>query len=252
MDGWSHRPTGWNLFGAEEYSENQSKLINNQDLNDFDDHDFIIVLAGGLDNLGRNHPWVKDRLDIAYELYKLKKRQILILGGGTYHKPPHLNHEKFVLHESTMGAKYLCDLGVNPRDLYREWSSYDTIANGYFSLLNFVVPMQLKKILVITSDFHMPRSRAIFEWIYGMYDQWSSKQIRIDFLEINTRFLDSEIMEARSKREMRSLNNLRQTMERIDTWSKFHDWFFHEHKAYNCQFNEDKKENIDDFTRNSY
>lgn len=242
MDGWNTKPIGWNLFDEEEYSDD----IINSDLTQFD-QEYIFVLAGGLDNLGRNHPWVKDRLDVASRLYRLKPRKIIILGGGTYHKPPHLNRGRFVIHESTMGAKYLIDQGINPDDIYREWASYDTIANGFFSLLNFTIPLKIQNVLVITSDFHMPRSKAIFEWIYGLW----SDQVTLDFLEVSTKYLDTEIIDSRSKREARSLHNLQNTINLIDTWSKLHNWFYTEHQAYNCRFGK-PREKIDDETRKSY
>jgi uncharacterized SAM-binding protein YcdF (DUF218 family) len=31
-----------------------------------------------------------------------------------------------------------------------------------------VDPARLDALLVVTSEFHMPRSRAIFEWVFGM------------------------------------------------------------------------------------
>lgn len=216
-----------------------------------------MILAGGLDHLGRNHPWVKDRLDLALKLYRIKPRKIIVLGGGTYHKPPHMNRERFVIHESTMGAKYLLDRGVNSNDLYREWASYDTIANGFFSLLNFTIPLKIENFLVITSDFHMPRTREIFKWIYGLwFNHFSSlddeqPEYQIDFLEVSSRYLDSEIIDARSARELRSLQSLKQTIEKINTWSKFHDWFYREHQAYNCEFGQ-VRERIDSRTSDSY
>lgn len=245
-DGWSLKPNGWNHIDREEYEDD----IINVDLNGYE-QEYIFVLAGGLDNLGRNHPWVKDRLDIAYRLYEIKRRKIIILGGGTYHKPPHLNRDKFVIHESTMGAKYLLDKGVKAEDLYREWGSYDTIANGFFSLLNFVIPMGIKSVLVITSDFHMPRSEAIFKWIYKLWTNNNNMKCELGFLEVSTKYLDNEIIQARSDREKRSLITFHQIMDKIKTMKDFHCWFYKEHQAYNCNFNSEK-EQIDHMTSKSY
>jgi len=241
-DGWSLKPNGWNHFDVEEYGDD----IINVDLEKYE-QEYVFVLAGGLDNLGRNHPWVKDRLDVAYRLYEIKKRKIIILGGGTYHKPPHINREKYVIHESTMGAKYLLDKGVKSEDLYREWGSYDTIANGFFSLLNFVIPLSIKSVLIITSDFHMPRSQAIFEWIYKLWRY----ECKLEFVEVSTKYLDNEIMQARTDREKRSLVTFHQVMNKIKTIQDFHCWFYREHQAYNCNFNNDKEE-IDQITSKSY
>lgn len=247
-DGWSSKPNGWNHIDREEYNDD----IINVDLGKYD-QEYIFVLAGGLDNLGRNHPWVKDRLDVAFRLYELKKRKIIILGGGTYHKPPHINREKFVIHESTMGAKYLLDKGVDSEDLYREWASYDTIANGFFSLLNFVIPLKIKNVLVITSDFHMPRSETIFRWIYKLWSLSTnnSDKCDLDFLEVSTKYLDNEIIQARADREKRSLITFHQIINKINSLYDFHIWFYKEHQAYNCNFN-DQKEIIDHITSKSY
>ncbi len=242
MDGWIEKPCGWNKFELSKYKND----IINVDLEKYD-HQYVMVLAGGLDNCGRNHPWVKDRLDVAYKLYKNKRRKIIILGGGTYHKSPYINQEGYVIHESTMGAKYLKEMGVKEEDLYREWASYDTIANGYFSLINFVIPLEIKNVLVITSDFHMIRSKLIFDWIYGLWD----KSIKVDFLEVSTKYLDREIIEIRKDREIRSAENLREMIEGIHDLVGFHRWFYVNHQAYNCNFN-NKREILSEDIKRSY
>jgi len=258
-DGWTTTPPGWNFFDVDDLARSE---LTDVDLSDYS-HDYIMVLAGGLDHHGRNHPWVDDRLEVALELYRLKKRKIIILGGGTYHKPPHMNREKFVIHESTMGAKYLIDRGVDKCDLYREWASYDTIANAFYSLLNFVIPLRLKKILVITSDFHMDRSKYIFEWLYQLWSVGAGgggdgngsvdDGVQLSFLPVKTDHLDTDIIEARAGREARSLVNLKETTARMDTFEDFHGWFYREHQAYNCDFEKSPHdEDIDDNTRRSY
>ena len=50
---------------------------------------YIFVLAGGIDNNNEPNIFVKKRLDKAIEMYNLTSNNIIIvLGGGTYHKPP--------------------------------------------------------------------------------------------------------------------------------------------------------------------
>lgn len=257
-DGWNRAPLGWNHLAASD--ENICNVFEG-DLSKYN-QDHIMVLAGGLDQMGRNHPWVADRLDLAIQLYKIKPRKIYILGGGTYHKPPYMNKEKFVIHECTMGAKYLIDHGVDKEDIYREWSSYDTIANAFYGLLHFVVPLGIREFVVITSDFHMPRAKEIFKWIFSMWyvgklansmgsDAGVDGGFEIDFMEVRSDSLDSEIIDSRRNREARSLLQLKGTIERVNTWSDFHRWFYTDHQAYNCNFDM-PKEKIDPHTRNSY
>ena len=133
-------------------------------------YDAVFVLAGGITNDGLVHPWVERRLYASYLFYRENRTKIICLGGGSYHIPAICNKDGFIIHESTACAEYLINLGVNSKDVYKEWSSYDTIANGYFGFTNHIIPMGLKHILVITSDFHMDRSKEIFNWVNSLYD----------------------------------------------------------------------------------
>ena len=246
-DGWSLTPSGWNVFPSINFDE--SLHLINSDLKNYELFDNIMILAGGLDYRGENHPWVKNRLDIVFKLYQLKRRKIFILGGGTYHKTPHLNAQGFVIHECTMGAKYLIELGVDCDDIYREWSSYDTIANAFFALSNFIIPMKLDRILIITSDFHLPRTRAIFDWLFKLWFQYHS-MIQYDYLKVSTKLLQQDIIQARFEKEQQSLNHLQETIRTITTWEQFHRWFYTEHQAYNCHFK--PPEPLNELTKASY
>ena len=65
---------------------------------------------------------------------------IVLLGAGTPHKPAVVDAAGFVLHESTAYAAYLVRRGVPAAHLLKEACSYDTVGNGYFSLLIHALP----------------------------------------------------------------------------------------------------------------
>jgi vancomycin permeability regulator SanA len=266
--GWDNRPPGWEeitygyvhdqLHIITDYS-NDNLAQHSNDLTkddkkripDLGEEDAIFVLAGGLNEENRNHQWVIRRLDLAIELYKIKNVPIICLGGGTYHKPSPINQEGFVMHESTVCVQYLISQGIPASSLMREWSSYDTIANAWFALMNYVIPFNYEKIVIITSDFHMDRTREIFEWIWRI----AGKDItKIKFLEVDSEGLDREIIEARKIREQESLFKLKEMIHGIDTLRKFADWFYHEHKAYNCHdsLHISKNKMVDEVTKKSY
>ena len=68
------------------------------------------MLAGGLDERGKVHEWVRGRLDLAVKIFHSnpgRVGRVVCLGGGTYHKKPVTNAGGFVVHESTACAEYL-------------------------------------------------------------------------------------------------------------------------------------------------
>lgn len=190
----------------------------------------ICVLAGGLQENGDPHLFVQNRLDKAIEVYNTNPHNtiILVLGGGTYHKPPYLNSSNFTIHESTSCALYLYNKGIQSNTIFREWASYDTIANGFFAFTNYINHLNLKKMYVITSDFHMPRSKTIFNYFNNLFN----KNQEILYLETPS-YLDTETNYIRNKREIKSNENfIENIVNKIKKPDEFIYWFYTEHKAY--------------------
>lgn len=48
--------------------------------------------------------------------------------------------------------------------------------NGFFALTQHAIPQRWKKMAIVTSAFHMPRSQAIFEWVFGLQGAGTSLQ----------------------------------------------------------------------------
>ena len=132
----------------------------------------IFVLAGGQINNGDVNSWVKQRLDIAIKIKKENINSIIYcIGGGTYHKPPILNNYNYVIHESKSCSNYLIENDISNSKIKREWSSYDTIGNGFFSFINFIIPLKIEELVLITSEFHMERAKEIFNYFNILFNQ---------------------------------------------------------------------------------
>lgn len=149
------------------------------------------------------------------------------MGGGIYHKPPILNKLNYVIHESTTCAYYLCKNGVKEIDIYREWSSYDTIANGFFAYTNYILQLEIKNMILITSEFHMERSKDIFNYFISK----CPNEINIKYIESSNQFIKEEILVERKKREKESLINFKNKIVNL-TMKEFTEWFYTEHSAY--------------------
>ena len=191
--------------------------------------DGIYIPGGGLLVDGSLPPWTQARLDAALA-FEQEARWICLLSGGTVHKPHPLDSSGYPLFESRVAGEYLIAKGVKREKVLTEICSYDTIGNAYFSRLLFAEPLELQSILVITSEFHLPRTREIFNWIY----QLEPKKIKTDlsYKSSPNLGLDPPALEARVTREEKSLNALKKTRKQITNMEELHRWLYSEHKAY--------------------
>ena len=230
----------------EENLENWESISNKYQIDNFIP-DLIIVLAGGLNEKGEVHEWVRRRLERTVDLYERHQVPILCCGGGTYHKPPFLNSGNFVVHESTECVNFLVQAGIKKEMIYREWSSYDTIANAFFSLTTHVwCNPKFQKIAIITSEFHMDRTKEIFNWIYSL----EKKNYLLKYYPVTDFGLDRDMIVSRKLREEKSLENVKRLKGEITSISKFHDWLYKKHNAYNNNFIIEKE--VDSDCQKSY
>jgi hypothetical protein len=192
-------------------------------------YDAVLVLGGGVLEGGELPRWVERRFDRAVELGE--NAAIVCLSAGTVHRPPPLNGEGYPWLESAAGAAHLLARGVSPHRIQVEPISYDTIGNAYFAKLLHVDPAGWRKLVVITSEFHMPRSRAIFEWVFGLgrdtYD--------LRFEATTDDGLDPILLHRRRAKEAAALHSLRPVMDRIRDTDTLHRWMYTEHNAYTPQ-----------------
>ncbi len=193
------------------------------------EYDCILIPGGGLLLDGSLPPWTKSRVDRALDLQD-QIRWIACLSGGTVHKPSPVNDAGYPIYESRAAAEYLINNGLGPEKVLTEICSYDTIGNAYFSRLLFAEPFKLSKLLVLTSDFHMPRTRAIFEWIYSLTPL--PVQFRLNFESLPDQGISPTALKARQKREKKSLDQTQITRNRITTLSACFSWLYTEHGAY--------------------
>jgi len=192
-------------------------------------NDCIFIPGGGLLPDGSLPPWTTARLDRAISLIS-QTRFIAFLSGGTVHKPPPLDQNGFPIFESHQAALYLVHQGLDPARLLTEISSYDTIGNAYFSRLLFTDPGKLQHLLVITSEFHLPRTKAAFEWIYSLSPLNMPYQLTCE--SVPNKGLSQKALEARISREKKSLNTLLDTKKGINSLKDFQSWFYTQHDAY--------------------
>ncbi len=193
-------------------------------------YETILIPGGGIKDKNEVPMWVRRRLDRAIEIYQ--GEYIIALSAGTTHKPPSLDNNGFPIFESVVSANYLIKNGIDPRKILYETCSYDTIGNAYFSRVIHVDPGGFRKLLIITSSFHMPRTRAVFEWIYSLESPFSSDTYDLYFEEVPDEGMDEHILKARIEKEKKSLEYALNLKKKIQTFQQFFQWLFTEHGAY--------------------
>jgi hypothetical protein len=187
--------------------------------------DAILIPGGGVRAGGELPPWVANRLDRAVE--RRGEASLIVLSAGTTHRPPPLDEYGYPLFEATAGARYLLSRGVPQQRILEETASYDTIGNAYFSLVIHVVPRNFRQLLVITSAFHMPRTQAIFKWIYGL-----GGISGLSFEAVPDAGMDDAVLQFRREKEAASLAVLNGLQGKLNTLAGLHEWLFTEHAAY--------------------
>lgn len=233
--------------------------------------DAVMILAGGMMPDGSCPPPVQRRLDAAHSLQRLRlqsdtKQQqeqpqsstssssssplppprsvgkpyappVVCLGGGTPHKPPILSAATgHVVHESTSCAAYLLDRGAQAAHLLKESSSYDTVGNAYFSLSIHALPAGWRNVAVVTSDFHMHRSRALFEDMYALAGAQffgSPAHFNLLFVSVSDEGLfDADVLDVRRSKEAKAVADWKRTSAAFASLADVHAWLHATHLCY--------------------
>jgi uncharacterized SAM-binding protein YcdF (DUF218 family) len=91
---------------------------------------------------------------------------------------------------------------------------------------------------VITSAFHMPRTEAIFRWVFGL--DVPPGGYGLDFESVSDEDIPPDVLAARIAREQASLSRLPATIARIGSMRALNKWLYTEHAAYAVGLKPDK------------
>ena len=119
---------------------------------------------------------------------------------------------------------------------------------------------QLRELHVITNDWHMDRTKTIFNYVFSLPFNYLSSSLRSHALNPYILFfyavdsgLSSLIHEERVKREKISLQTFnRDTKLAFKDINDMRDWIFQKHSAYSTSRLNSKAEKIDPMLLKSY
>lgn len=136
------------IFGINFYVKiSTSKLIVNNDSDKLNNYDCILVLGAGIWN-NEPSPMLKDRLDVAINLYNNKKASKIIMSG---------DHTKENYDEVNIMKKYAIDKGVKSEDIFMDHAGIST----YDSIYRAKNIFKADKIIIVTQKYHLYRSLYI-------------------------------------------------------------------------------------------
>lgn len=195
-------------------------------------YDIVIVPGGGIKPDHSPQPWVCARLDYAANLYiQGKTKYIMVLSRGTPHKAPPRTKEDIPVDEAMSSADYLISQHqIEPKYIFLERWSFDTLGNAFAALTMHVLPRKLKKIHLVTSDWHLPRTREIFDTVFACS---GASDIELTYAAAQNIGLSDNETELRLKRELESLETFRtMTKPMLKDMDSLHKFIFEEHGCY--------------------
>lgn len=136
-------------------------------------YDTIIILGKKINDDGSLPKTLKQRVGKGIELYKKGFSDNLIMTG----KWAFFREKEPATRQAVSMKKYAVSCGVPPKNIYLEEKSMDTIGNAYFTKIKYLEPKNWRNIILVTSDFHMRRTRLIFDFVLG-------KNFKIKYLKV--------------------------------------------------------------------
>ena len=119
-----------------------------------DNYDAIIVLGAQVNPDGTPNVQLSWRLDTAYEAWQQKAVPVVVCGAQGKDEP---------LPEAEAMAAYLINKGVPEQDILKDPDSFNTNQNLRNAAKLLGSMPDIKRVLIVTSDYHVPRALALAE-----------------------------------------------------------------------------------------
>jgi uncharacterized SAM-binding protein YcdF (DUF218 family) len=165
--------------------------------------DAILVLGGGIKKDGSLTDISKARVKRAVKVFKDKLAKNIIISG----KWSFMLKEDPENTEAEAMRKIALRLGLSEDKIFLEEKSQDTIGNAFFSKQDIIDPNNWKDLIVITSDFHIRRTKFVFHLVFG-------EEYSIEFISVPNILKEKEFNK-RLDFELRIINLLEEITREI-------------------------------------
>jgi uncharacterized SAM-binding protein YcdF (DUF218 family) len=127
--------------------------------------------------------------------------------------------------ESVVAKEFLVNAGVKESDIITDEESIDTVGNAYFlrtmESAKQDVLFRSRSMVVITNEFHMNRTKAIFEKVFGNGEKvkglgpfpWGNSEYTLEFEHVNNRGIQQSALQKRIDWEEEQLREFERVSE---------------------------------------
>ncbi len=192
----------------------------------------IIVLSGGINSDGSFPEYVQNRLTKALEI-KSDNDYLITASRTTVYKAPPRDSDGFPIDDAVQYAQFFLDNGVPREDLRIENCSFETLGSAYFLRNLHIDPLEIANLTIITSSFHMPRTKAMFDFVFSLPDNTNlRKSYNITYIDTPNAGLNDDFLQERCKREKQGIQRVQELKQQINNLQEFNKWLFAHHAAY--------------------
>jgi uncharacterized SAM-binding protein YcdF (DUF218 family) len=121
----------------------------------------VIVLANLMDRQGNLNAETRARVERAAQAVEEGVAPLLVLCGWAY------RHDSDICIADAMKRYAIEELEIAGSAIITEPASRDTVGDAVFTKRNLAAPLCWTRVLLVTSDYHLPRALAIFSFVYG-------------------------------------------------------------------------------------
>lgn len=127
------------------YINKQSKQYIYNNVEEIPECYTAIVLGAMVSNTGYPSSFLKDRMDVAIELYQHQKIKRFLLSG---------DHGRKNYDEVNSMKNYLISKGINTEDIFLDHAGFDT----YSTMVRAKEVFEIDNAIIVTQAFHLPRA----------------------------------------------------------------------------------------------
>lgn len=123
--------------------------------------DAVIILSNHMNAEGQLNDESARRASKGVEVFKESNAKVIITCGWAYRNDSSIAIGDAFKHH--LVERY----EINDEKILVETTSRDTVGDAYFTKINIVDPSQWKRLIVVTSDYHVKRTIEVFNFVYG-------------------------------------------------------------------------------------